>query len=139
MVVGAEGRQRELETLNELDGPVFKIRNDPRVTPVGAILRKTSLDELPQLFNVLKGEMSLVGPRAMPVRDYNGFDTDWHRRRFSVKPGMTGLWQVTGRSNTSFERWMALDMEYIDTWSLRLDLEILAKTIPAVLSGSGAA
>jgi len=119
-------------------GPVFKIKNDPRITPLGKFLRKTSIDELSQLINVLKGDMSLVGPRPLPVRDYNGFDQDWHRRRFSVRPGITCLWQVDGRSEIPFEKWMELDMEYIDTWSLWLDIKILAKTIPAVTRGSGA-
>jgi lipopolysaccharide/colanic/teichoic acid biosynthesis glycosyltransferase len=138
MVDSADQKQGDLEDLNEVSGPVFKINNDPRITSVGKIVRKTSIDELPQLFNVLKGDMSIVGPRPLPVRDYNGFDQDWHRRRFSVRPGITCLWQVKGRSNTSFVRWMELDMEYIDTWSLRLDLKILLRTVPAVLRGSGA-
>ena len=139
MVLDAEQRQAELEDLNEVRGPVFKIKNDPRITPIGKFLRKTSMDELLQLFNVLKGDMSLVGPRPLPVRDYNGFDEDWHRRRFSVRPGITCLWQINGRSNISFEDWMNFDMQYIDQWSLWLDFKILALTIPAVLKGSGAA
>jgi lipopolysaccharide/colanic/teichoic acid biosynthesis glycosyltransferase len=139
MEADAEKRQREVEHLNEASGAVFKIRNDPRLTPVGKFLRKTSIDELPQLFNVLKGDMSLVGPRPLPVRDYQGFHQDWQRRRFSVRPGITCLWQVNGRSSTTFEKWMELDMQYIDHWSLGLDFKILAKTIPAVLRGSGAA
>jgi exopolysaccharide biosynthesis polyprenyl glycosylphosphotransferase len=139
MVADAEGRQREIECLNEASGPVFKIRNDPRVTPAGRFLRKMSIDELPQIFNVLKGDMSLVGPRPLPLRDYQGFDQDWQRRRFSVRPGITCLWQITGRSSIPFEKWMELDMEYIDHWSLGLDFKILAKTIPAVLKGAGAA
>jgi exopolysaccharide biosynthesis polyprenyl glycosylphosphotransferase len=139
MVADAAERQREIEHLNEVRGPVFKIRNDPRVTPVGKFLRKTSIDELPQLFNVLKGDMSLVGPRPLPVRDYQGFRQDWQRRRFSVRPGITCLWQINGRSSVPFEKWMQLDMEYIDQWSLGLDFKILAKTIPAVIRGAGAA
>jgi exopolysaccharide biosynthesis polyprenyl glycosylphosphotransferase len=139
MVVDAEAKLREVEHLNEVSGPVFKIKNDPRVTRLGKYLRKFSIDELPQLFNVLNGDMSLVGPRAMAVRDFAGFDQDWHRRRFSVRPGITCLWQVNGRSSVPFEKWMELDMEYIDKWSLWLDLQILVKTIPAVLRGTGAA
>ena len=123
---------------NEVSGPVFKIKNDPRITRVGKLLRKASIDEFPQLFNVLKGDMSLVGPRPLPVRDYEGFDRDWQRRRFSVRPGMTCLWQVNGRTKIPFEKWMALDMKYIDEWSLVLDFKILFWTIPAVLRGSGA-
>jgi exopolysaccharide biosynthesis polyprenyl glycosylphosphotransferase len=136
---GAEQRLQELAKRNEVPGPVFKIRNDPRITPVGRFLRRTSLDELPQLFNVVRGEMSLVGPRPLPVRDYKGFTEDWHRRRFSVRPGLTCLWQVSGRSSIGFERWMELDMCYIDNWSLWLDLKILFRTVPALLRGRGAA
>jgi exopolysaccharide biosynthesis polyprenyl glycosylphosphotransferase len=139
MVVDAEKRMKEIEHLNEVSGPVFKIKNDPRITPIGKFLRKTSIDELPQLFNVLKGDMSLVGPRPLPLRDYEGFSEDWQRRRFSVRPGVTCLWQIGGRSSISFEQWMELDLQYIDKWSLMLDFKILIKTIPAVLKGSGAA
>jgi len=142
MVADPEQRLKEIEHQNEANGPVFKIRRDPRITLVGAFLRKMSIDELPQLFNVLKGEMSLVGPRPLQVRDYELFETycqDWQRKRFSVRPGITCLWQIMGRSSTTFEKWMELDLQYIRTWSLWLDLEILAKTVPAVLRGSGAA
>jgi exopolysaccharide biosynthesis polyprenyl glycosylphosphotransferase len=138
MVVDAEARQKELEHLNEAQGPVFKIRRDPRITPIGAFLRKTSLDELPQLFNVLRREMSLVGPRPLPLRDVGKFEEMWFLRRFSAKPGITCLWQVTGRSNLSFTDWIRLDLDYIDHWSLTLDLKILLMTVPAVVRGRGA-
>ncbi|KKL13886.1 hypothetical protein LCGC14_2521260 [marine sediment metagenome] len=138
MVEGAEENQAELEDLNQVKGAAFKIDNDPRITPIGKYLRKLSIDEIPQLINVLLGDMSLVGPRPLSVRDYNGFELDWQRRRFSVRPGITCLWQVNGRHNISFEKWMKLDLEYIDKWSLLLDFSILLRTIPAVLRGSGA-
>jgi exopolysaccharide biosynthesis polyprenyl glycosylphosphotransferase len=139
MVADAEVIQSTLLARNEMSGPVFKIKEDPRVTTLGKVLRKTSIDELPQLFNVLKGEMSLVGPRALSLRDYQLFDQDWHRRRFSVKPGITCLWQIHGRNSIPFEKWMELDLLYIDKWSLWLDLKILAQTVPAVWRGTGAA
>jgi len=139
MVIDAEKKMQEIAHLNEVSGPVFKIKHDPRITPVGRLLRRTSIDELPQLLNVFKGDMSLVGPRPLPVRDYEGFNEDWQRRRFSVKPGITCLWQIMGRSSIPFEQWMELDLQYIDKWSLWLDLKILVQTIPAVLRGSGAA
>jgi exopolysaccharide biosynthesis polyprenyl glycosylphosphotransferase len=138
MVVDAERLQTELEPLNEASGPVFKIRHDPRVTRVGRFLRRTSIDEIPQLVNVLRGEMSLVGPRPLPLRDVGRFTEATLMRRFSVRPGLTGLWQISGRSELSFERWMELDMQYIDQWSLGLDLMIIARTIPAVLRATGA-
>jgi exopolysaccharide biosynthesis polyprenyl glycosylphosphotransferase len=139
MVAGAEGRQDELEELNEASGPVFKMRVDPRVTPVGRLLRKYSIDELPQLFNVLLGDMSLVGPRPLPIRDVHRFTEGALMRRFSVRPGLTCLWQISGRSEVSFDRWIALDLEYIDRWSLTLDCTILLRTVPVVLRGTGAA
>lgn len=138
MVVNAEGLQKDIESLNEMDGPVFKIQNDPRITRAGKFLRKASIDELPQLFNVIRGDMSLVGPRPLPVRDYFGFNQDWQRRRFSVLPGVTCTWQINGRNDVSFEDWMKMDMEYIDNWKLSYDLKILFKTIPVVLKSKGA-
>jgi lipopolysaccharide/colanic/teichoic acid biosynthesis glycosyltransferase len=139
MVPNAERMMSLLVKHNEVAGPVFKIKNDPRITPIGKFLRRSSIDELPQLINVLNGDMSLVGPRPLPVRDYEGFNEDWQRRRFSVKPGITCLWQVNGRSGVTFDQWMLLDLQYMDEWSLWLDLKILAKTVPAVLRGAGAA
>jgi exopolysaccharide biosynthesis polyprenyl glycosylphosphotransferase len=142
MVLDAEQKLQELEHLNEVSGPVFKIKNDPRLTPIGKFLRKTSMDELPQLFNVLSGDMSLVGPRPLQLRDYELFTDageDWQRCRFSVRPGITCLWQVNGRSSLPFHQWMELDLQYVRNWSLWLDLQILARTIPAVFRGSGAA
>jgi exopolysaccharide biosynthesis polyprenyl glycosylphosphotransferase len=139
MVANAERMQDQLLAMNEMSGPVFKIQKDPRITSLGRFLRKTSIDELPQLFNVLRGDMSLVGPRAMSLRDYRLFDQDWQRRRFSVKPGITCLWQIYGRNSIPFEQWMEMDMQYIDKWSLWLDFKILARTVPAVLRGVGAA
>jgi exopolysaccharide biosynthesis polyprenyl glycosylphosphotransferase len=137
MIADAHDRRGEVEHLNEMTGPVFKAKADPRVTAVGRILRKFSLDEIPQLWNVLKGDMSLVGPRP-PIPEEVASYHRWHRRRLSMKPGLTCLWQISGRNNIDFDRWMQLDLQYIDNWSPSLDLKILLRTIPAVLSGRGA-
>jgi exopolysaccharide biosynthesis polyprenyl glycosylphosphotransferase len=138
MVLGAEKKLKDLQAHNEMDGPVFKVKNDPRITPIGKFFRKFSIDELPQLWNVLKGEMSLVGPRPPIPDEVNQYDP-WHRRRLSMRPGITCLWQVGGRNKIKkFDDWMKLDLEYIDNWSLALDFKILLKTIPAVLFSVGA-
>ncbi|MHB1537797.1 MAG: sugar transferase [Solirubrobacteraceae bacterium] len=137
MHTDAEQRLADIESLNEASGPLFKIRDDPRLTGVGTFLRRFSLDELPQLVNVLRGQMSLVGPRPLPVRDYELME-EWHRKRYLVLPGMTGLWQVSGRSELDFDDLVRLDFIYLERWSLALDLVILAKTLPAVLSRRGA-
>ncbi len=134
----AEARLDALRDQNEMSGPVFKLRADPRVTRVGRLLRRFSIDELPQLWNVLLGQMSLVGPRPLMPHEVDGHET-WQRRRMSMRPGLTCLWQVSGRNRIDYERWMQLDLEYIDNWSLAMDLRILARTMPVVLSGHGAA
>ena len=139
MVTNAEQLKHELAAMNEMSGPVFKVTNDPRVTPLGRFLRKTSIDEFPQLLNVLKGEMSLVGPRPLPVDETRRFDDIAHRRRLSVKPGLTCLWQISGRNEVkSFDDWVRLDLEYIDNWTIWLDIKILCQTIPVVLLRKGA-
>jgi lipopolysaccharide/colanic/teichoic acid biosynthesis glycosyltransferase len=133
----ADAHRDDLRSQNEVaGGAAFKMTNDPRITRLGRILRRSSIDELPQLLNVLRGEMSLVGPRPHPFDDVAGYEP-WHLRRFAMKPGITGLWQVEGRRDADFDRWVELDLEYIRQWSLPLDLKILARTIPAVLRGSG--
>ena len=136
MVADAEERLDDLRDQNEINGNAFKMTNDPRVTRAGRWLRRTSLDELPQLMNVLRGEMSLVGPRPPLASEVAGYDV-WHRRRLSMRPGMTGLWQVSARHEPDFDRWVESDLEYIDRWSFWLDLKIIAMTVPAVLAGEG--
>jgi len=137
MEAGAEERLPEVSHLNEMSGPVFKVSRDPRLTLIGRVLRRLSIDELPQLWNVLSGDMSLVGPRPPLPEEVSRYEP-WQRRRLSMNPGITCLWQISGRNNLDFDRWMALDLKYIDTWSPMLDLKILLKTVPAVLSGRGA-
>ena len=137
MSVDAEDRFTEVKTLNEADGPIFKIKKDPRITGVGRFLRRSSLDELPQMFNVLRGEMSIVGPRPPLMREVVNYKP-WQTRRLTVKPGMTGLWQVSGRSALGFDEMMSLDLRYVDQWSIWLDLALVVRTLPAVLSGRGA-
>ena len=137
MHLDAEKRRADLVALNEMDGPVFKIRNDPRITRVGRWLRRLSIDELPQLWNVVRGEMSLVGPRPPIPGEVDEYDVG-QRRRLSMRPGITCLWQVAGRNTIGFAEWVQLDLEYIDRWSLLLDTKILLRTLPAVLKGTGA-
>jgi lipopolysaccharide/colanic/teichoic acid biosynthesis glycosyltransferase len=137
MCTDAEARLVHLKEKNEADGPVFKLRSDPRVTRVGVFLRRTSLDEFPQFWNVLRGEMSVVGPRPPLPSEVRLYERG-QRRRLSVKPGLTCIWQVSGRSDVDFARWMELDLQYIDNWSLWRDLKIVLRTIPAVLMGKGA-
>ena len=137
MVINAEELKAKLAAMNEQQGPVFKMRRDPRITAVGRFIRKYSIDELPQLLNVLRGEMSLVGPRPPIPSEVAKYEA-WQRRRLSVRPGLTCVWQVSGRNEITFEQWMYLDMQYIDHWSLRSDLELIARTVPVVLTGRGA-
>jgi len=136
---GAEMEREELKAFNQMSGPVFKIEKDPRVTGFGAWLRRSSIDEFPQLINVLLGQMSLVGPRPLPVYEVDNFELTAHRRRLSMKPGLTCLWQISGRNTVKdFADWVKLDVQYIDNWSLGLDLSILIRTVPLVLGGKGA-
>ena len=137
MGLNAEVERDNLIDLNEIDGPVFKIKEDPRLTSVGRFMRRYSIDELPQLWNVLHGEMSLVGPRPLPTEEAAQC-SEWESQRLAVKPGITCIWQVSGRSELDFETWVRMDIEYIEEWSLWFDLKLLARTIPAVLSGRGA-
>jgi exopolysaccharide biosynthesis polyprenyl glycosylphosphotransferase len=133
----ADERQADLEEMNEATGALFKIRDDPRMTPIGRVIRRYSIDELPQLLNVLLGQMSLVGPRPLPQRDYDRLE-DWHKKRYLVLPGITGLWQVSGRADLDFDDLVRLDFLYLERWSVFLDLSILVKTVPAVISRRGA-
>jgi exopolysaccharide biosynthesis polyprenyl glycosylphosphotransferase len=138
MVANADELKSSMSHLNHMKGPAFKIRNDPRVTPIGRLLRKYSLDELPQLWNVLKGDMSLVGPRPPLPDEFKRFK-EWHKRKLTVRPGITCFWQINGRSEiTDFDEWARLDLKYIQGWSLWMDFKILLKTVPAVLHGRGA-
>ena len=137
MYKGANVKLSELQNRNEMKGPIFKIKNDPRINPIGKFLRKFSIDELPQLFNVFMGCMSLVGPRPPLSKEVSQYKP-WQRRRLSMRPGLTCLWQIGGRNKVSFDEWMKLDLQYLDNWSLWLDFKILVKTIPAVLFGRGA-
>jgi lipopolysaccharide/colanic/teichoic acid biosynthesis glycosyltransferase len=137
MYQDAEARRPALEDRNEMTGPVFKIKHDPRITAVGKWIRRFSIDEIPQFWNVLRGDMSLVGPRPPIPEEVKKYER-WQRRRLSMKPGITCLWQVSGRNGLDFESWMRLDLAYIDTWSLRLDVQILLRTVPVVLTARGA-
>lgn len=137
MVPNAESLKKDLLHLNERQGPAFKMKEDPRVTPIGRFLRKTSLDELPQFFNVLHGDMSLVGPRPLPVEEDKGYD-QWHRRRLEVKPGLTCIWQISGRDESCFDKWVRQDIQYIHSRSFWLDVKLLLLTVPAVLLRKGA-
>jgi lipopolysaccharide/colanic/teichoic acid biosynthesis glycosyltransferase len=134
MVRGAEEQLADLIDRNEISGHAFKVTGDPRITSIGRFLRRTSLDELPQLWNVIRGEMSLVGPRPPLPSEVASYDV-WHRRRLSMKPGITGLWQITDRGNPDFDQWVTIDLDYIDRWSLWLDVKIIARTLPAMLEG----
>jgi lipopolysaccharide/colanic/teichoic acid biosynthesis glycosyltransferase len=136
MVRGAEAHEDEMERLNSMRGPAFKVDGDPRITRLGRILRRYSIDELPQLLNVLKGDMSIVGPRPAPIREVRKYDL-WHRRRLSMRPGLTGLWQVQARGDNDFDRRAELDLSYIDRWSLWLDLMIILRTVPALVHQPG--
>ncbi|OUW63257.1 MAG: hypothetical protein CBD58_00480 [bacterium TMED198] len=138
MEIDSEKKQQEIMHMNEQSGPVFKIKNDPRITKIGKLIRKFSIDELPQLINVLKGNMSLIGPRPLPVYEVEKFDSEVYYRRHSMKPGITGLWQVSGRNSIqSFDDWVKIDLNYIDNWSFWLDIKIAIRTFFVILSGSG--